>query len=342
MNAVREMPLARRLRLGFVGLGWIGRKRLDAIAGCEHVEVAALCDTHPQAVDSASGAFPDAIATEDFQELLDADLDGVVIATPNALHAAQAIRAFERGLAVFCQKPLALSAHDTEAVVDAARRADRLLGVDYCYRHVAGMRIAQERIAKGELGEPLVVDMKFHNAYGPDKRWCYDKALSGGGCLLDLGVHLVDLAVWLLGIGAIEVLSADLFTAKQAPVRCGPQDIEDIALAHLRDTSGAALRLACSWNLNAGRDCEIELAVYGTKAGVVWRNVDGSFYDFVLEWARGTHREVLAAPPDDWGDRALREWAAAALRRNKGFDEEARSYIPTARMIDEIYARARR
>jgi len=337
MSAVREPAVGRPLRLGFVGLGWIGRKRLDALAKGADITVEAVCDTQPQAVASAADAYPGALATHDFDKLLQADIDAVVIATPNALHASQAIQAFEQGLSVFCQKPLALSSCDVQAVVDAARSANRRLGVDFCYRYVAGMQVARERIRNGELGEPLFVDMKFHNAYGPDKRWCYDKRVSGGGCLLDLGVHLIDLAVWLLDIRNLNVVSADLFAAKEKQGRCGRDDIEDIALAHLQDERGAALRLACSWNLHAGRDCEIELAVYGSKAGAVWRNVNGSFYDFVLEWANGTRRDILAQPPDEWGDRALRTWVDA-LRLDGSFDADAASFVPTARVIDQIYA----
>jgi predicted dehydrogenase len=338
MSAVRKLPAERSLRLGFAGLGWIGRKRLDAVAKRSGIAVSALCDTQPQAMANAAAAFPEAIATDDFEELLHADIDAVVIATPNALHVSQSLRALERGLAVFCQKPLALSADGVQAIVAAARKANRRLGVDYCYRHVAGMHDLRERMRNGALGELLFVDMKFHNAYGPDKRWCYDKHMAGGGCLLDLGVHLIDLAVWLLEIRDLDVVSADLFAAKRTQPKWRSTQIEDVALACLRDERGAALRLACSWNLHAGRDCEIELAIYGTKAGAVWRNVNGSFYDFVLEWATGTRREILAQPPDEWGARAICEWAEA-LRRDPSFDDEALSFVPTARVIDAIYAK---
>ena len=340
MNAAREWPLERPLRLGFAGLGWIGRKRLDAIAGLPDVSIGALCDVQSRAIEQAAGAFPQAFATDDFEQLLRADIDALVIATPNALHAAQCIQAFKRGLAVFCQKPLALSAPDVETVINAAQRANRRLGVDYCYRHVTGMQKLRERIGNGDLGEPLFVDMKFHNAYGPDKGWCYDKQVAGGGCLLDLGVHLIDLAVWLLGIRELTVVSADFFAGHQKFRGRRSDAIEDIAIAHLRDEHGAALRLACSWNLHAGCDCEIGFAVYGSKAGAVWRNVNGSFYDFVLEWACGTRREVLAQPPDEWGDRALREWVHA-VRVNRAFDAETLSFVPTARAIDLIYAEHR-
>ena len=83
-------------------------------------------------------------------------------------------------------------------MVDAARRAGRRLGVDYSYRFTDGMRALREMVARGELGRVFAVDAVFHNAYGPDKAWCRDPRLAGGGALMDLGVHLVDLALWVL------------------------------------------------------------------------------------------------------------------------------------------------
>ena len=127
-------------------------------------------------------------------DLVDLEVDGVVIATPSAMHAEQSIRALERGAAVFCQKPLGRTAAEVRAVVDAARAADRLLGVDLSYRFTEGMRRVRDLVRSGELGRVYAVDLVFHNAYGPDKPWFYDPALSGGGCVMDLGVHLVDLA----------------------------------------------------------------------------------------------------------------------------------------------------
>src|SRR5690242_17529702 len=94
-----------RPRLGFLGLGWIGKNRLEAIAGESVAEITAIADASPKILREAADAFPKASVATEFEELLDADLDGVVIATPSALHAAQAIRAFEKGMAVCCQKP---------------------------------------------------------------------------------------------------------------------------------------------------------------------------------------------------------------------------------------------
>jgi len=123
-----------RPRVGFLGVGWIGRHRMRALLNADAVEVAAIADLSPENAAAAGALVPQARQVATLDELLALDLDGVVIATPSAGHAEQAIRALDRGLAVFCQKPLAISALETQQVVAAARRANRALSVDFSYR----------------------------------------------------------------------------------------------------------------------------------------------------------------------------------------------------------------
>src|SRR5690606_7783030 len=142
----------------------------------------------------------------------------------------QAVQALERGVAVFCQKPLGRDAAEVRRVVAAARAADRLLGVDLSYRHTAGMQRIRQLLAGGELGRIFAVDLTFHNAYGPDKPWFYERALSGGGCLIDLGVHLVDLALWALDFPAIGGVTASLLAGGR-PLPATDGGVEDYATA---------------------------------------------------------------------------------------------------------------
>ena len=314
-------------RLGFLGVGWIGRHRMEAIARSGVAEVAAIADPAP---DSEAE-----FATLD--ELLEQDLDGIVIATPSALHAEQSIRALEHGLAVFCQKPLGRTAEEARRVVDAARAADRLLAVDLSYRFTDGMRRIREVIASGEVGHIYAVDLVFHNAYGPDKAWFYDPALSGGGCVMDLGVHLVDLALWTLDFPAAGDVSSRLF-AGGVPLSADAGRVEDYAIARLDLETGAAVQLACSWRLPAGTDAVIRAAFYGTEGGVALQNVGGSFYDFVAERFRGTARESLASPPDEWGGRAAVDWATR-LAAGEHFDPAAEHLVEVAAILDRIYGR---
>src|SRR5689334_15550627 len=253
------------LSLGFLGTGWIGRNRMEAMLATGEANAAAICDPEPEMLRQAQAAAPLALVTDSLDAMLALDLDGIVVATPSALHAEQSMRALEAGVAVFCQKPLGRNAAEVEAVLDAARAADRLLGVDLSYRHTAAMQAIRERVRSGELGQLFAADLTFHNAYGPQSAWFWDPELSGGGCLIDLGVHLIDLLLWMFDFP--EVLEAKATLLRDGrPVR--PDEVEDYATAEIRLANGVNARVACSWNLNAGRDAVIEASFYGTGGGV--------------------------------------------------------------------------
>jgi predicted dehydrogenase len=310
---------------------------MAAMAAAGEIEVAALADASGEALQQAHAMMPGAAAVASYEALLGEDLDGVVIATPSALHAEQAEAALARGLAVFCQKPLARSAAESRRVIAAARRADRLLGVDLSYRHTAAMQRIRERVAGGDIGKVYGVDLVFHNAYGPDKPWFRDPELSGGGCVIDLGIHLVDLALWTLGFPRVERVSSRLF-AQGRRLTPGEAVVEDFALAQFDLGDDTTARLACSWNLAAGRDAVIEATFHGTRGGVSMRNVQGSFYDFVAERFDGTRTTTLADPPDDWGGRAAVAWARA-LATGGRFDPEIECIANVADVLDAIYGR---
>lgn len=323
-------------KLGFLGVGVIGRRRLNAIVQEGAGEIAAIADSSPETVAACAEVAPDAVRCATLEELLDRPLDGLVIATPSALHAEQSIAALERGLAVFCQKPLGRNAEEVRRIIDTARRADRLLGVDLSYRHTAGLRKIRELIRGGELGEVFAADLVFHNAYGPQSPWFYDARLSGGGCVVDLGIHLVDAALWILDSPVVGVSSRVL--AGGHPLALRPEAVEDFASARLDLACGAVVQLACSWRLHAGREAVIEAAFYGSKGGAALRNVDGSFHDFRAERFTGTQTEVLAEPPDAWGGRAAVAWARQ-LARSAAFDPEVERQIDVAVALDAIYGR---
>jgi predicted dehydrogenase len=308
---------------------------MQAMLATGAVEAVAIADASPAMLDAAAASAPDAARVESAEKLFDLDLDGVVIATPNALHADQAIAALDRGLAVFCQKPLARTASETRRVVDAARGADRLLGVDFSYRFTDGMRRIREMVRAGELGKVFAADLRFHNAYGPDKAWFYDAALSGGGCVMDLGVHLADLALWVLDFPSIGSVASSLIGGGE---RLGAGAIEDFAVSTLELETGAVVRLACSWRLQAGCDADIGATFHGTEGGAAWRNVEGSFYDFAAERFVGRQSTSISAPPDDWSGRAAADWARR-LAAGERFDTAADRFVDVAAALDRILGR---
>jgi predicted dehydrogenase len=321
--------------LGFLGTGWIGRNRMEAMLATGEAKALAICDPNPEMAAAGLEVAPDAEIVRSFHDLLARRPDGLVIATPSALHAQQCVGALEADSAVFCQKPLGRSAAEVESVLTAARTADRLLHVDLSYRHTAAMRAIRERVRAGELGQVFAADLTFHNAYGPQSGWFWDPKLAGGGCLIDLGVHLVDLVLWLFDFPEVLEARGTLLRDGRPPT---DNEVENYATGEFKLTNGVHARIACSWSLSAGQDALIDASFYGTSAGAAMRNVNGSFFDFSAELFRGRDRERLTSPPDDWGGRAAVEWVRK-LAAGEHFAGSTTGLLETALVLDRLYGR---
>jgi predicted dehydrogenase len=328
------VPGTRPVRLGFVGVGWIGLSRMKALLDTGLAEAAALVDPNTDMVAQAKALAGDARAFDGLDAMLD-HVDAVVIATPSALHAEQSIQAMDAGVAVFCQKPLGRSAAEVAAVVEAARRNDLPLGLDLSYRHTAAMKHIRGLVADGTLGPVHTIDLVFHNGYGPDKAWFYDRQLSGGGCLMDLGIHLVDLALWAQDFPPLASATGH-FKRAGAPWNGSDGTVEHLAFATLVTQDGTLIRLACSWKLDVGRDAEISATFHGTRAAARFANVGGSFYDFTASLLTGTSATTLVSGPDDWGGRAALHWLGKV--QAGGFDADCLQFAAVADALDRIYA----
>lgn len=332
-----ETIINTKPRLAFAGVGWIGRNRMESAINSGLVEISMISDPSGECVDEAVKLAPDAAFSSSFEDIFNnSDIDGVVIATPSALHKEQAVHAFEKGKAVFCQKPLGRNAGEVQEVINAARKADRLLGADFSYRYTKAFQKILPIIKTGELGKLYAVDLKFHNAYGPGKAWFYDVKLSGGGCVLDLGIHLIDLLLYSLDFPSVYKVNS-LLTSKGMNAK-GKSIVEDYASVLMELENDIIATLSCSWNMKAGCDAIIEASFYGTQGGVSFCNVNGSFYDFTAKRFRGTQTEILSEPPDNWGGRALINWIEKLSIENR-YDKQADEYYRSAEIIDRIYER---
>jgi predicted dehydrogenase len=333
-----ETLVERVPKLGFIGVGWIGRNRLEAIAKENIADIKAISDPNAEYAEEALQFAPNAALLPSLDALIATDLDGVIIATPSALHAAQSIEAIEKGKAVFCQKPLGRNAEEVKEVVQKAMENDVLLRVDFSYRFTNGIKALKAVLDSGELGEIYGGNLVFHNAYGPDKSWYFDPKLAGGGCVMDLGVHLVDLLVWLFENPEVTEVSSQLFSKGKLIVNTD-QQVEDYAVAQMLVKGSIAVQMACSWNLPAGVDAVIEVSFYGTKGGVSFKNVNGSFYDFITERFDGTSRKAISTPGENWGGKAGVHWAEELASKGNSFNPEAYNYVKSAEILDLIYKR---
>ncbi len=327
----------KKSQIGFLGVGWIGFNRMESALASGKIRVAGIADKLTDQVDRAcEKCEADVARCEELDELIALEPDGVVIATPSAMHAAQSLAALRKGIAVFCQKPLGRNAAETRKIVETAKAKDLLLGVDFSYRYTC-FRLLHQIIQRGEIGKIYSMELCFHNAYGPDKDWFYQKASSGGGCIMDLGVHLIDLAIWCLN-DEIMVSEASLYANGQH-IHSDFDGVEDHAMVTLNTSSGCTIQLNCSWNLPAGKEAELFCNIYGTDGGLSFRNINGSFYDFEALRFRGIQTERLFGGADDWGGRAIAEWCTR-LSAGEGFNSEVERVVQVAELIDEIYEKA--
>lgn len=189
------------------------------------------------------------------------------------------------------------------------------------------------------IGRVIHVHGVFHNAYGPDKAWRWKADEAGGGAFLDLGVHLLDLTLGLLGAGApLGVASRCLRSGRPLPLPL--REVEDFTSVRLDFASGAAADLAASWCAHAGVDCVFRLEALGTRGGLDLVNRGGGFYDFELAVRQGRRRTVVARKSEA-------DLAAASLRWTRRlaegacFDPSAAGSITVAEVVERIYGRGR-
>lgn len=189
------------VRVGVVGTGFMGRSVGNQFAQEDRVRVVALADLDADARQKAGDKFgvADGDQYPSYEEMLDeADLDAIVIATPHALHYDQIVTAFNRGLHVFCDKPLTTNTEDAADLVERVSENSRVLMVGY-QRHLSPAFIkTKERYARNSQ-EPTHFTAEITQGWNPGSdAWRSDPEMSGGGFLYDTGSHLVDAVLWIL------------------------------------------------------------------------------------------------------------------------------------------------
>ena len=321
-------------KVGFAGTGWIGRNRMKGLIQSGVIYPAAVFDPSKEMAEEAIKLAPEAELLNSYEDLINMDLDGIVIATPSSIHTVQTIKALDKGKSVFCQKPLGRNYQETKKAVDAAKYNNKLLMVDFSYRYLETLQKAKKIIESGEIGKVFSTELVFHNAYGPGKEWFYKKEESGGGCVIDLGIHLIDLIFWMFH--GIEVKNIERKMYSHGETVTQEHQIEDYATALIELENNSILNLSCSWNLSCGVDAIIKFIFYGTEGALFITNINGSYFDFVLEKMNGRMKETLVSPPDEWGPKAIISWAEE-LNVSSGFDKSVEEVLKVSKVVDEFY-----
>jgi predicted dehydrogenase len=279
--------MERRIRVGVVGLG-MGRFHVKGYQADPRAEVVAACDTNAErlkAVGAECGI--GALYTDLGRMLREAKLDAVSLATPNALHAPMTIAAARAGLHVLCEKPMAMTVREAEAMRAAARRARRNLMINFSYRFTDMSQALKRQVEAGVIGEIYYGRTVWHRRRGIPGfgSWFTRAELAGGGPLFDLGVHRLDLALWLMGYPEPVVVSGATHTGIAGPLAARQKKaytVEDVACGLVRFANGATLIVEASWALNIPEREHMLTQLCGTRGGLVQKNVGGG-YQFAAE-----------------------------------------------------------
>ncbi len=285
--------MQKTLRIGIIGAGGMGQalaQRLTQKAPMPGVEVAALAEANQAKLEAAAGACTIQGRFTDHRTMLArADLDAVYISSPNYLHKQHALDAMAAGCHVFCEKPVALRAADAAAMLNKAASARRVFMVNFPMRFTPQAAILKAMISRGEFGEIYYAKAGYLRRRGVPGRggWFTNSKLSGGGPLIDLGVHILDRIYWLMGAPEPVSVTAAVFKHligdsdwanwPPAHTRTGdkftlPVNVEDLATALIRFKNGAALALEASWAGHSRVGQTFEL--FGTRSGSL-ENAEG-------------------------------------------------------------------
>ncbi len=336
--------MSKSFNLAIIGVG-IGRQHLRGALGVPGVNIAALCD-----VDVArAGAIVEEFelsgtrVVADYRDLLDMpDLDAVSVCVPNALHASITIACLSAGLHVLCEKPLATNAADAQTIVDAARDNNRACMVGQLLRFRDDVRALKKRAR--EIGTPYYARAVARRAHGIPKwgSWFTQKEMSGGGPLIDTGVHIIDLSWWLAGCPRPLSASATAYGALGARKiglgmggigdPNGKFDVEDLAAGLIRFEGDFSIHFESSWALYADGDARY-CHIHGTEGALLWSDEPR------LMTSDGTVEAIHVEPGDAWRNEIAH--FVDSIRNGIAPQPDAEAGSTIMKMLDALYQSAR-
>lgn len=335
-----------KIRIGIVGAGFIGKvhaKQFNALT--DEAEIVVIGDPFEESAKKAAEEFsiPEAVGSSDAVLERD-DLDAVVLAVPNKTHAPLAIQALESGKNVLLEKPMALNAEQSKSIVRAQQAAGKILMMGHQMRFSGYARRIKAMLEAGDLGKVYAAKTGWLRRKGIPGwgSWFTRMDEAGGGPLIDIGVHMLDLSLYLMG-GPKPVAVYGSTYAEFGPRKMGTgtwgtpdwdgvYDVEDLASAMIKMDDGSTLSLDVSWALNSGEFDFPFVHLFGNEGGVAFKKEatfyqekDGELSEKELEPLEGEDRRFLAA------------YFLECVRDGKQPHNDAMSGLTNMLILDAIY-----
>ena len=349
---------SEKMRIGIIGCG-AGIFHLRGYQAEPRATVVALAGLDTDRCQRLAKQFDIPAVYGDYRELLEVrDIDAVSIAVPNHLHMPVAIAALEAGKHVLIEKPLARSAEEGERMIAAAQKAERILAIAFNRRYRDDVMLVHDHVAAGGFGRVYFAETYWMRRAGIPGwgSWFTNKELAGGGPLIDLGVHVLDMTLYAMGNPTVTSVSASTYAeigtqgkgnfrnAKtiERSAGTGNYEVEDLATAYLRTADGATVMMKTSWAAYTGAEDDFGFSLMGSTGGceMVSRNyaltgtlkVFGDFEGIASDGSprlieRDGHAEVINRFVS-----AIRDGTPGVPTGEEGLDR--------ARLIDAIYRSA--
>ncbi|MBQ6420200.1 MAG: Gfo/Idh/MocA family oxidoreductase [Clostridia bacterium] len=298
------------LKLGVIGCGGIANSHMHGYLELgDAVEIVACCDINFKKANEFADRYGIPNRYDNCYDMLkNHQLDIVSVCTWNSAHAECTIAALQAGCNVLCEKPMAMNAKEAEAMQAAAEKAGKLLMLGFVRRHGRDAAKARRLVTDGALGEVYYAKASYLRRSGYPGGWFGDKSRSGGGPLIDLGVHIIDLSRYIMGspkpvtvfgatfdkIGARAHITEGGEWQSQTEVDQPIFDVEDLAVAMIRFDNGAVLSVETSFNLNMKAPSNT-IEFFGSKAGLtldpfeLHTEYDNAIADIVIHGDNGFH-----------------------------------------------------
>lgn len=333
-----------KLRIGIIGAGGIAKDRhIPSFKKLtKKVSVDAVTDIHIERAQEAANLFDIPNVYESFEELL-MHVDAVVICTPNKFHAEITIAALEAGVHVLCEKPMAYTAAEGEAMVKAAEKSGKVLAIAYHYRFMKEPRAAKKVMLAGDIGNPLVVRVQaLRRRQVPGWGVFTNKELQGGGSLIDYGCHFLDIALWLMGdLEPVEVIGSIYNALSKTPGQVNQWghfdhetfDVDDHVTGYIKFANGASLLLETSWSNNIKEENVQNVTISGDQGGL-------EVFPFTVNYAKHGmlfNSEAAWMPGgENAGDIQAENFADACLGQAE-FAVKPEEALRVSKVIEAIY-----
>ncbi len=270
-----------KIKVGIIGTGGISHFHMNGYKSVPDLcEVTAVCDIDENKVKAYAAQYGVLRYYTDYNEMMaNEELDAVSVTTWNSAHCGAAVAALNGGANVICEKPMAMNAAEAKLMEATAKKNGKLLQIGFVRRYGADAEAAKDYIDSGEAGKIYFANVSYLRRNGCPGGWFGDKSYSGGGPLIDLGVHVMDLARYLAGcpkpVAAYGVTFANIGTDADGGAKAWTTDtsgrfvrnVEDFATGFIRFDNGFVMHVAASFNLNIKNDTG-DVEIFGNKAGI--------------------------------------------------------------------------